>query len=506
MYADLHEFLITPEGTALMIIFQVIPADVRPLGRVWSDVWNQAVWDCLFQEVNIDTGELVFQWRASEHVNLTHTYSKLDPGDGGTQQNPFDWLHINSVDKDELGNYLVSARNTHAMIYINGKTGEILWTLGGKGNQFADLSGGYALNFAWQHDARFVSPYALPATYKRLPEKAGTTTRLLTVFDNAAVDWNYAYGPSYSRGLLLEVTYPTPSLPNAQDTGLAHIGDLKLGDPQSHESREHLSKMDAEKVSSINGTNLSYAVRVVQDFVNPKHVRSSTQGSLQLIPEAQGQRYKFLVGYGLNAVMTEFSSNGSVLCDLHLGAESSWERGDIQSYRTYKFNWVGRPSTSPAAAAKGNSVFVSWNGATEVHSWLLQATDSVEGGSLVNITLLRKQGFETTFLLPQESRASRYLRCLALDRNGQLLDNGMSIIVDRGRVTTLLRQRLASGSAPILKVLLLISGAAGLVVSYVLYSRYQSRRRGRPYSGSLRWRRGHAYRALKSAVTELLPS
>jgi hypothetical protein len=35
---------------------------------------------------------------------------------------PYDPFHFNSVDKDELGNYLVSARYTHAVYYISGST------------------------------------------------------------------------------------------------------------------------------------------------------------------------------------------------------------------------------------------------------------------------------------------------------------------------------------------------------------------------------------------------
>ena len=81
-HADLHEFNITPDGTALIVVFQPIAADVRPVGRKYADVWNQAVWDCLFQEIDIETGDLVFEWRASEHVNLTNTFFDLDPYGG----------------------------------------------------------------------------------------------------------------------------------------------------------------------------------------------------------------------------------------------------------------------------------------------------------------------------------------------------------------------------------------------------------------------------------------
>ncbi|KAK4544321.1 hypothetical protein LTR36_004212 [Oleoguttula mirabilis] len=443
-FADLHELIITPEATALMIVFEVIPADVRPLGRKFNDVWNQAIWNCLIQEVNIETGELVFEWRGSEHVNITQTYMKLDSLAEGTQENPFDPYHLNSVEKDELGNYLISARNPHAIIYIDGKTGVIIWTLGGKNNLFMDLSDGYALNFAWQHDARFVSPYAFPETYTPPPEKEGVSVTLLTMFDNAAVDWDYFYGMPYSRGLLLELTYPTPDSNVGKE--LAAGGRITEDSiVQSGEPREPLSKQDAEKVASINGTRVSYAVRVIHDFTNPNHVRSGTQGSVQLLPQAQGRDPKLFVGYGLNAVMTEYSSNGSVLCDVHFGAKTSWERGDVQSYRAYKFAWVGRPRTAPVAAVKGDEVLVSWNGATEVHSWLLQTADSPESDWTV-VEREPRRDFETAVRLPRQHRAARYLRILAIDRDGQPCEYGVSNIVVRNRFATFARQRLGGSS------------------------------------------------------------
>ena len=76
----------------------------------------------------------------------------------------------------------------------------------------------------------------------------------------------------------------------------------------------------------------------------------------QLLPQGEGRDANVFVGYGLSAVMTEYSANGSVLCDMHFGSETSWERGDIQSYRAYKFNWVGQPTYPPIAVIKGDRV------------------------------------------------------------------------------------------------------------------------------------------------------
>jgi hypothetical protein len=64
------------------------------------------------------------------------------------------------------GHYLVSLRNLKMVTYINSETGEPIWRLGGKSNDFLDVTtastlaanpdSGGALAFGWQHDVKFV--------------------------------------------------------------------------------------------------------------------------------------------------------------------------------------------------------------------------------------------------------------------------------------------------------------------------------------------------------------
>jgi Arylsulfotransferase (ASST) len=49
---------------------------------------------------------VVFSWNATEHVALNETYN--DFTGVGTEAAPFDYFHINSVEKDAKGDYLVS--------------------------------------------------------------------------------------------------------------------------------------------------------------------------------------------------------------------------------------------------------------------------------------------------------------------------------------------------------------------------------------------------------------
>lgn len=444
-----------------MTIFEPLSADVRPLGRQFNDVWNQAIWDCLLQEVDLETGKLLFEWRASEHVDLNDSYIRVDDtwSNMGTRDAPFDWFHLNSVQKDGNGNYLISARNTHAIYYVDDKTKSIIWTLGGKRNDFEDLSEGHALNFAWQHDARIVSSHA---------SDQGTTTAILTMFDNAAVDRNYAYGPSYSRALSLELKYPTlnPQVRHKQRSDNNARFDIESR--KQEPNVQALSKMDQEKVGNINGSNTLYTVRVVQQYINPKNILSSTQGSAQVLGPALGEESKMFVGYGLNAAMTEFASNGTVLCDMHFGAASSWETGDVQSYRAHKYAWIGRPSVPPNAAIRGDDVYVCWNGATECRQWLLQSWNSAKS-DWEEVTLAAKQGFETKIILDAQHRhvSRRRLRVVALDKDSNRLEHGASNIIDRGYVTMTVRQHLGVTNTVASAVILFVSFAASVSLWHI---------------------------------------
>lgn len=139
--------------------------------------------DSLFQEVDIETGELIFQWKAGDHYNVAETLAPIDSF-GYSLDNAFDYFHINSIDKDDHGNYYVSSRYMQTVTCIS-PTGEVLWKLGGRHSDFIDLSGGAASNFSWQHHVRW---------------HPGDR---LTIFDNGAYNWLST--AEYSRGLYLQL-------------------------------------------------------------------------------------------------------------------------------------------------------------------------------------------------------------------------------------------------------------------------------------------------------------
>lgn len=150
--ADGHEFLITPQNTALILAYTTATADLTSIGGPA----NQTVIDGVVQEIDIKTGKVLWQWNSADHVPYSQSEQPL-PASAGT---PWDWFHINAVKLDTDGNLLIDARDTWTAYKVDRHSGQIIWQLGGKAsrNNFNIVAApGQVLNkagviTAWQHD------------------------------------------------------------------------------------------------------------------------------------------------------------------------------------------------------------------------------------------------------------------------------------------------------------------------------------------------------------------
>ncbi|KAJ5321372.1 hypothetical protein N7476_004374 [Penicillium atrosanguineum] len=117
-------------------------------------------------------------------------------------------------------------------------------------------------------------------------------------------------------------------------------------------------------------------------------VYAESQGSYQSLGNGH-----VLQDHGATPKIEEYDENGTIVMRARFGYDNT-----MQTYRTYRYSWVGRPSTKPDVVAcptsKGGqtAVYVSWNGATDVQSW------KVYSGSEIKQTVPRN-GFETTVLV-----------------------------------------------------------------------------------------------------------
>ncbi len=144
---------------------------------------------------------------------------------------------------------------------------------------------------------------------------------------------------------------------------------------------------------------------LVRTYVHIPPLVCVDQGNMQRLPEAH-----FLIGWGHQPYVTEFGPQGRMLLDLRFG------RGGLDSYRAYRFPWVGRPRTRPAVVVENGRAFMSWNGATEVKRW--QLLEGPEAGRLHVARVVPKTGFETAVVVPGDPR---FVAVRALDRRGRSL-------------------------------------------------------------------------------------
>jgi hypothetical protein len=179
MQADLHEFHLTPQGTAFMTAYPTVAADLSSVGGPA----NGFILNCHVQEVDVRSGKVLFDWSTIDHVAVAETFASVaNPADGSgkTVATAFDAFHLNAIDFDD-DNLYISSRHTHTIYSVNRKTGAVNWRMGGKKSDFAiDKDAA----FAWQHHIR-----------KR-------PNGMFTVFNNNS---RTAGAPVTSAGLLLNV-------------------------------------------------------------------------------------------------------------------------------------------------------------------------------------------------------------------------------------------------------------------------------------------------------------
>lgn len=326
--ADLHELTIGPSGTAFVTSYEVV---TRNLSSTGGSVRGRVIGG-IVQELELPRGRLLWEWRSLDHVAVDESHAKVGPR--------FDYFHVNSIDVDAAGDLLVSARNTWAVYKVDGRTGRVVWRLGGRRSDF-EL--GRGLFFAWQHDARW--------------HDGG---RIISLFDNGAAP----AVESQSSALVLAL--------DAQRRRATLVRRYRHLPPQS----------------------------------------AKFMGNAQLLPGGD-----VFVGWGSRPFVTEFGSDGGVHFDARLphGGES---------YRTFRFPWVGRPHDAPVVAvAPGGALYASWNGATEIAAWRLLEGAAATG--LEATATVPRRGFETA--LGDTRTTTRFAAVVAVDRNGAPLGTSRTI-------------------------------------------------------------------------------
>ncbi|KAI1327778.1 Arylsulfotransferase-domain-containing protein [Xylariaceae sp. FL0255] len=391
---DLHECQFSGNGTAMVTAYERKSWNLQK----FRGSKHGMILDSVFQEVELETNKVLFQWRASEHIRMEASFEHMHP-------QRWDFFHLNSIQKTRAGNYLLCARHTHAVYLVNGTDGSVIWTLGGKDNEFIELrafadnstreASSPVLSMAWQHHARF---------YMDREDE-------ITLFDNHVLDFNgYNCTVDCSRAI--------------------HF------------------KIDAENKT----------VRLLNEYTHPQSLQSQSQGSVQVMEDNEN----VFVGWGRNPSFTEHTKDGEVVLSVQFGPwRSTRTQGEgLDNYRAYRMDWKATPYWPPdilveREGGNGSDVaYVSWNGATEVKHWALVccsvffcprllanvnlpqlASDSpadLDGPANV-VARAHRSGFETVVALG--SNKKRYVRVAALDINHAII--GSSRIFDVMNGTTI---------------------------------------------------------------------
>ncbi|KAI0597082.1 ASST-domain-containing protein [Biscogniauxia sp. FL1348] len=374
---DSHEALLTHDNTVVMIVSRPEDADLTILG----DPGVAPIINCHIQEVDPVTNEVKFQFNTMDFFHVEDSFWPIHGEGVFDLPGPPDMWHMNSVEKTEEGDFIVSYRHLHSIILIDGKTGQVKWVLGGKRNQFRDITEGETkADFHWQHNARFSGPGRI------------------TLFDNHNIHNGWCKQPAAcSRGLELEL-----------DTA-------------------------------------AMTVRLAHEWRHPQRIVSASRGGVQRTP-----RGNVLVAWGQNPMYTEYTADGELAMDVQRGQVLEMDHGVVPviAYRAWKADWVGRPLWDPSIAAvpdpdRGTvNIYVSWNGATEVHRYVLLMSNDIRalnGGDAV-VARSPRTGFETAFVAGGRNSTTSgfaFARVAALDRDGAILGATAAVYTPTGDVLAL---------------------------------------------------------------------
>jgi hypothetical protein len=358
---DLHEFNVVDGGkSALMTSYITFPENVSyPECGNKSTMYTKTG---LFSEVLLDgSNKQIFQWSASDHFDVHDSY--VCPGDhlvgeGKELGDGFDFFHINSADKDEYGDYIVSARHVSTIFKVAGlnspsgkKPGDIIWRLGGKHNDFpimdSEVMNSPNLNFSFQHHARW-----------------NKDINGFTFWDNA----NNAINP------------PTSGSSSGKSVRLDEVG---------------------------------MSATLIGQYISPDCQLDSSQGSHQVLPN--GNR---MLGMGSHPFMYERTEDGATA---FYGRFGVFPHQSYRVFRFEWSAEAPTSEMALFTYAKycngSSSMYASWNGATNVASWKYY-TGNDENGPF---TLADTKDYEDTFETIATGPFSLFAYAEAYDINGQKL-------------------------------------------------------------------------------------
>jgi len=260
---DLHDLRLLSNGNALLMSYDVKIIDMSqivPGGQKAAEVTGLVI-----QEVDPQRN-VVFQWRSWDHFQIT------DADSVNLALGVIDYCHGNALEIDYDGNIILSSRNMSEITKISRSTGNIIWRLGGKNNQFTFIND--PIKFSYQHAIRrtasgtytmfdngnFHVPKFSRAVEYRINE-ANRTCELIWEFRRDPIIYSFAMG--YVERLPNGNTSVSWGFSNTTYTEVTQAG---------------------ETAYEFSLGNLSYSYRVVKEnwFVKPLNIQQQSVEGYEL--------------------------------------------------------------------------------------------------------------------------------------------------------------------------------------------------------------------------------
>jgi hypothetical protein len=185
---DPHDLLLLPNGHAVLLALEPHTVD---MSTIVPDGGISTVLDVVIQELDASQN-VVFEWRSIDHFEITDaTHEDLT-------SDAIDYVHPNSLEIDIDGNILMSSRHMDEVTKIDRQTGDIIWRMGGKHNEFTFIND--PIGFSHQHDARRISNGNLMlfdnGNFHATPRSRVVEYRLDEPARTATLVWSYSHTPA----------------------------------------------------------------------------------------------------------------------------------------------------------------------------------------------------------------------------------------------------------------------------------------------------------------------
>ncbi|KXL45997.1 hypothetical protein M433DRAFT_154042 [Acidomyces richmondensis BFW] len=339
---DFHEFNIQPGGQSVLLSTTWDAKRSAPeIGQGERRLYVYG-----FQEIDLNTGAVTFDWDPLAHDVLLNESCDAKGLSKHANTRSWDFFHINSVDKNKQGDYLVSSRHTSTVYKISGQDGHIIWRLGG---YRPDFEMGDGVDFHWQHHARF-----------RFENETHT---IISVFDNSGDDEDR-----------------NPNIPQARSSA---------------------------KFIILNTASDPMTAKILRRFDRPDGSRSPKLGSVQMIGDHANNASVF-VDWAIEGYISEYDGQGRLVLEARFQTErmSSYRAfkypfiGNPTEAPALKIIPIPHSEYKIATA-----FYASWNGATEVDTWAFYGAEA-ETGPFRLLGSVKKHGFETSWVMPGQVRVA----------------------------------------------------------------------------------------------------